>query len=365
MNILTNNFSSLFSKLSARYQTFVSANMKPVDSTVGLQKNSGDVAVQKSDALILLNKKTITLTNSTYIPPSIARRSRSENIHQEINKTVENTNAKNTQKELTTESIDDSTTKNNQEEITSNTKSTATVSSQDQKQNIKTVKTQSLGEQRAEMVKSKYGNGSLGGSLYFYDLMRHKTDIDKFITDKIKGQEKNIKQSSLENLSSKIEIDPQTEKEILTLEYWKYLEKNNKEFYDPSSKYEIPENLKDNEFVTYGFDQRNNTKYISFISPEHNYSPDNNSNTNDNQQQTNPSDAQSLISGLLKENNITLDNKEGFSITMQKDGTIEIKETNIKEQSKIETIKNLIATDESFQQEITNIFNTTTFLSPL
>ncbi|MDR2762235.1 MAG: hypothetical protein LBB88_06490 [Planctomycetaceae bacterium] len=424
MNISTNNFSSLFSKLSDRYRTVVSSNAKSINTTIGLQKKDGDAAEQKSDTLTLRNNKITSLSKSTYIPPAIARRLNLENVNQEIeNQEIEKTktDAENTKIEITQEksTAETSETTKSTETIkvpepidsVAQTDSVEPTDSAEESiiDNIKSGLTTSpkliegiffrkkecsfiTPESQMKAVIEKYGGGSIGKFLFEYDKTTHKNDMEKFIADRLVELKGNSKQIIPGQGTTNYTFDTRPE---LETEYWIYLSQTGKSFYADSSQENRSGDSIESETVFFRQNDLLKTRSIGYVNIDQNINinaPKNNSaeekniiqNLLNNAAQenfqkikngekpyffmTDPSvqpneqakqgsaDIKSIMENYLNQNNITLDSKEGFIITMLDNGTLILEETNINDPTKKETIKNLIETDKTFQQEIIKIF---------
>ncbi|MDR2170069.1 MAG: hypothetical protein LBP59_08005 [Planctomycetaceae bacterium] len=408
MNISAGDFGSLLGKLSERYRSAVSPNIKSANnSTVNLLKNNNNNDKRTSDFLTLhKNNKSTISPNSTYIPPSLAHKSNVENTNQEINEINENINAEITNTETkqkesttepTTESIDNTTTKNVDNSTTQNIKGIIITDPR----LVNAIKSLKLAEyspfitagDQMRQIKSKYGGGSIGNYLFDYDKVTHKTDMEKFIADKLVEIEKNTKQIIPGNGTTNYTFDNRSSLEI---EYWEYLHETGKSFYEDSSQHDIPEYLKENETVYFRENGLIKTRSIGYINIEQNNNsnaPKNNITEQKNiiqdlfinvidkkitqkkhngekphffktdpaiepneQTKQNANDVKFLIKDYLSKNNITLDSKEGFIITLLDNGNFILEETNINDSTKLESIKNLIETDKTLQQELTKIF---------
>jgi hypothetical protein len=348
----------------------------------------------------LRNNKITALAKSTYILPSLAGRLNSENVNQEIEKNAENINAEIIREESITESVEDSTTNPTKEEFSFlDTLSKTKAYIVEYKIDSEDGRLASCILPLNEFKKEKYGVGTISNFLFAYDEAKHKSDIEKFIMNKLNEQEINSNNSN-SPFKTKIKTnDTSTEsRDYWELQYWSYLDKTGKTFYSDSSQGKIPEHLNENEAIFFSANGLSGTRTIGYVSMEQNNLSSNNDvpkqeqkqvewtqlgkgsneNTIENiidinnlptifnsnpatppkeQVKQNISDLKYLLNDYLNRNNIVLNNKEGFTITMQENGTITLDENNISDLSKVEAIKNLIETDETFQQEIIKIFS--------
>jgi hypothetical protein len=368
----------------------------------------------------LRNNKITALAKSTYILPSLAGRLNSENVNQEIEKTktdVENTKIEITQEKSTAESVE--TTKSTEttetikvpkptdsvvltdsveptdsveESIIDKTKSGLTTSPKLVECIFFKKEEFSLTTQGSQMksIIENYGGGSIGQFLFDYDKATHKTDMEKFIADRLVELKRNTKQIFSGPGTTNFTFNTRPE---LETEYWIYLNTTGKSFYSNSSQEDIPEYLLENETVFFrqrdwlktrsvgyvNIDQNINTNapssekeqiiqnllnsvagetFQKFLNGEqsHFFKTDTSVQPNEKTKQDS-ADIKSLIKNYLNQNNITLDNKEGFIITMLDNGTLILEETNISDPIKKEAIENLIETDKTFQQEFIKIFS--------
>jgi hypothetical protein len=201
--------------------------------------------------------------------------------------------------------------------------------------------------------------------LNYYDNKKYARDMDIFIADRRAEQEVHNAQI-IENLKKQGGTTNFTfETVVHENDYWDFLQSTGKSFYSDTSQDELAQVFKEPSMVFFG--STYDKQYIGFVEMgQQNNIADTDENTSNNTAKQSDekqlilqqieSNVRSIISSKLAENGITLNAREGFLIDILDDGTVTLGENTISDNETAESIKNLIETDETFQQSMIALF---------